>query len=296
MAPVIPSGSRFVSGMQDLVPFYSAFILDVYGLLHDGIKVFPGILQCLENLRALGKKTVLVSNSPRRSAVFKKHLEEFGISDCVYQALFTSGEALYHDLKSRAEYSKKCYFMGQSSHRGLVSDLSLACVDDIETADFILNTGPENIASALPHYKVLLGKALEKNLDMVCSNPDKVVQVGAISVLCAGTLAQTYEDMGGSVRYYGKPHAFIYELALDFLKTDPSQILAVGDSLTTDVLGARGQGIASALVFSGIHGAELGLSWGVPPSPQDIETLTGTYGIQADYYLSGFQWSCSESL
>jgi len=105
---------------------------------------------------------------------------------------------------------------------------------------------------------------LARKLFMVCGNPDVVVERGDRLVYCAGALADLYATMGGEVLYAGKPYRPIYDMALAKAKaasgreTALARVLAVGDSVRTDLKGARTLGVDFLFVTSGIHAEELG--------------------------------------
>lgn len=287
------SSYTIIPGLAEIAHKYDVYLLDIWGLLHDGYHPFPGVLDCLERLKSLGKKTLLLSNSPRRSELVKAQLQEIGISNNLYDHILTSGEATYLDLKDQVEHmGRRCYFLGHDKHRGLLGDISLIEEQDIHKADFILNTGPDTLEdSALDTFKDIFLAAVEQDLLMICANPDMKVILGNNAVLTAGSLAQEYEKLGGHVHYHGKPHAFVYKKAKEILDvTDTTQILALGDSLETDIKGAQNMSIQGALVMSGLHGHELGMGFGEIPTVRDIDRITLIHRVVADYYLPSLRW------
>ena len=150
---------------------------------------------------------------------------------------------------------------------------ALELVETAEEAEFILNTGPAGWDDQIEDYAPLLRRALACGLPMVCANPDLVVMHGGRLALCAGALAQWYEESGGRVRWHGKPFPSVYDACLDLLGIDDrSRILAVGDSLRTDIAGAAGAGIDSVLIIGGIHADEFGASGGQLPDLERIES------------------------
>lgn len=283
---------KILAGLSEIAPFYDAYFLDVWGLLHDGIQPFPGVLECLQNLKSLNKKTLFLSNSPRRGFLIKEHLATIGIPSHFYDEIITSGDATYYDLKEQIHtIGNKCFFIGQDMHRGILKDVDLRPVASIQEADFILNMGPENLHLTLDSFLMLFKPAIENNILMICSNPDMKVMIGENQILCAGSLAKEYEMLGGRVHYHGKPYPFIYELAFQTLNIqDKSKVLALGDSLPTDIEGAQRNGIHGALVMSGLHGHERQMPFGALPTAEIISILTQTHALTADYYLSSLKW------
>lgn len=283
---------KILDGISPLVPLYDVYLLDIWGLLHDGVHPYPGVIECLEKLMALGKKTLLLSNSPRRGTLVSAQLEKIGIPQEAYTDILTSGDATYLDLMDQVHHlGRRCYFLGQDMHKGLLTDVDLEHVSTLEDADFILNTGPDDLEITLDDFKHHFKPAIQRGLLMICANPDMKVIIGQTQVLCAGTLAQLYKEQGGQVHYHGKPFPFVYELAMQRLGNPPkSKVLALGDSLNTDIKGARKIGIDGGLVLSGLHGHELDLPFGDIPTPKDVAALTLRHHLTATYYLPSLRW------
>jgi HAD superfamily hydrolase (TIGR01459 family) len=176
----------------------------------------------------------------------------------------SSGEEAWQHLNQRedpfyAALGRLCLHIGSERDLEIRQGLNLEYVDAPEEAQFILNTGPAGWDDRIEDYEPLLRKAIDRDLPMVCANPDLVVQRGATLHLCAGALAKWYEEAGGRVRWHGKPFCSVYDSCLRLLDiADRSRILAVGDSLRTDIAGAAGVGIDSLLIAGGIHAEEFG--------------------------------------
>lgn len=259
---------RLLAGIGEVADRYDGFILDVWGVLHDGLKPFPGVLDTLETLRAQGKRTVVLSNAPRRAAPVAARLAEIGIPPALYDHIHTSGEETWQHLKRRddpfyAGLGQVCYLIAPPRDNGVMDGLDLERVADVAQAEFIFNTGPWGWDENVARYEEMLQSARARDLPMVCANPDLVVHHQGRRAICAGAIAQRYEHLGGKVRWHGKPFASIYDTTLTLLGIDDRRrILAIGDSLRTDIAGANGAGIDSVLVAGGIHHGELG-------APQD---------------------------
>jgi HAD superfamily hydrolase (TIGR01459 family) len=132
-------------------------------------------------------------------------------------------------------------------------------VEDPGRADFILNTGTLDFGDSVARYDALLRAALARRLPMVCANPDLEVIRGDRREICAGAVARAYEELGGEVRYLGKPHAEIYEDCFALIAAPArDRIAAIGDSLRTDIAGARAAGIDGIFVSGGLQGEEMG--------------------------------------
>ena len=267
-----------LEGLAELADDYDGYVLDLWGVLHDGLRAFPAAIDCLQRLRARGKQILILSNAPRRTNTIAARCRELGIAPEHYDLIMSSGEEAWCHLKDRPDawyraLGRRCYHLGPDRDHGMREGLDYDFVEALAEADFILNTGALNHEDTAETYTPFLEEALAQGLPMVCANPDLVVLRGERMEICAGTVADCYAELGGEVRYHGKPHAAIYRTCLGlFDGVDPRRILAVGDSLRTDVLGAQRAGLHSVFIVSGIHGEEL-----IPNSggPVDMDALAG---------------------
>jgi HAD superfamily hydrolase (TIGR01459 family) len=277
--------NRLIRGIGALAPRYDGLILDLWGVVHDGIAPLPGALECLGALIEAGKRVVLLSNAPRRSSDVVDRISRIGVPAALYHDVMSSGEEAWQYLARRDEpfyatLGRRCLHIGSERDTGIRAGLALELVETAEEAEFILNTGPAGWDDQIEDYAPLLRRALACGLPMVCANPDLVVMHGGRLALCAGALAQWYEESGGRVRWHGKPFPSVYDSCLGLLGIDDrSRILAVGDSLRTDIAGAAGASIDSLLIIGGIHADEFGAIGGQPPDLERIErTLSdGSY-------------------
>lgn len=255
---------RSVTGMRELGPGYDGFIVDLWGVVHDGIKPMSGALECLRCLKERGKRIVFLSNAPRRGDDVIRRITALGVPAELYDDVMSSGEEAWQHLRRRddpfyAALGRRCLHIGSERDIEIRDGLDLDFVDTAEQAQFILNTGPAEWDDRIEDYEPLLRAALGRDLPMVCANPDLVVMHGGRPALCAGALAKWYEEAGGRVRWHGKPFPSVYETCLGLLGIeDRSRILAVGDSLRTDIAGAAAAGIDSLLIAGGIHAEEFG--------------------------------------
>jgi HAD superfamily hydrolase (TIGR01459 family) len=256
-----------VSGFSGITFDYDGFIVDLWGVVHDGIKPYPGVIDCLAQLRALGKPVVFLSNAPRRAAAIGRALAGMGIGPELYSGIMSSGEAVYLALRDRtdadfAALGTKLYHLGPERDRDVFDTLPLNPVNTPAEADFLLNTGPDDyLGPDDPSiYTPILNAALGAGLPMVCANPDLEVVRDGKRIICAGLLARYYEAHGGKVLLRGKPDPAIYTPTLALLGVEKSRTLAVGDSLRTDMAGAKAAGIDACWVLSGIHALHPGVA------------------------------------
>ena len=256
---------RHLDGFAPLAEDYDGFIVDLWGVVHDGIAPYPGAIDCLHRLRAAGKRVVLLSNAPRRAERVQEGLRAMGLPDDAYAGILTSGEACRRALIERSDpwfaaLGRRVLHLGPLKDRNLIEGCDLHLADDADSADFVLNTGPDDDSPEVgtePYMPLLRGCAV-LDLPMLCANPDLEIVRGGLRILCAGTLARLYEQLGGRTRAIGKPHPEVYATVRAMLGLERARILAVGDALATDIAGAQAAGIASAWVLGGIHAEFIG--------------------------------------
>jgi len=271
----------YISGLNKLAPRYDGFILDLWGVIHDGVAPMPGAVDCLRSLIGCGKRVALLSNAPRRADDVVRRITRIGVPKGTYHQVMSSGEEAWQYLHRRddpfyATLGRRCLHICSDRDLEIRDGLGLEFLDDAERAEFILNTGPAGWDDTIEDYTPLLRRCLARRLPMVCANPDLVVMHGAKLALCAGALAQWYEREGGYVRWHGKPYRSVYDSCLALLGiADRSRILAVGDSLRTDIAGAAAAGIDSLLIAGGIHAEEFGIA-GEPNRDPDLSRLEAT--------------------
>lgn len=288
--------TTMLPGLAGLADRFDGFILDLWGVIHDGNTAYPWARATLEELRRAGKATVLLSNAPRRAHALVAGMERMGIPRDLYGEVVSSGEAVHHELKTRtdpfyAALGRRCHHMGPERDRSIFEELDLDLVPEPDGADFVLNTGPWDFDETVADYEHALQAAARLCLPMVCANPDHVVIREGKIIICAGALAARYIELGGQVSYRGKPDPAIYDLCLDMLgNPDRRRVVAVGDALETDIAGATAAGIASVFVTGGIHGSDLGVTYGEAADPARLTTLLGRFGLSPTVAIPAFVW------
>ena len=283
-----------LQGVSAVVDRYDGFIVDLWGVIHDGVRPYPGSVQTLTNLRDTGLGVVLLSNAPRRAGVAQAALRAMGIADHLYTNIMTSGEASHILLRDRPDdfargLGDRMFHLGPIRDANVYAPLletGLSQVDTPGEASFVLNTGPDDTAdpSDIRHWQPVLDACRAANLPMICANPDLEVLRGETRVICAGALAQRYETDGGTVRWIGKPDPAIYQPVLQMLALDRPRILAVGDALRTDIAGASSVGVDSCWVLGGIHAEELG------DDPVRIAAAAHDAGLAPRAVVPSFRW------
>jgi HAD superfamily hydrolase (TIGR01459 family) len=288
-----------IDGLHEIVADYDAFLVDVWGVLHGGEMAFPGAADCLHRLRAAGKRVVILSNAPRRAANVGTQLVERGIATDAYDLLMTSGEATWRALHDRPDafyrdLGRRCYHLGPNRYRGLTDGLDLEYVREVEEAGFILGDGPDRELDQVADYEGLLRRAAPHGVTFICANPDVEVIDRGRRLICSGTIAARYAELGGPVRYLGKPHPEIYERCFEAVGR-PKRVLAIGDGLRTDILGAARVGIDGLLVTRGVHAVTLGLAagdvgTGARPDAAAVSALCAEHKLTPRAAIATLQW------
>lgn len=251
--PAIP----IIDSVKDIGARYRAWLVDIWGVMHNGQAAFPSASAAAHRFRESGGIVVLLSNSPRPSPEVQEQLRHFGVADEAYDATVTSGDLTRHEL---AKYpGARVFHLGPERDRPIFAGLDVALAGPKE-ADLVVCSGLFDDDTETPEdYAVLLRSLAAQDLPMICANPDHMVERGNQLIYCAGALAAVYEDFGGKVVYAGKPHAPVYERALEMiaqLAGEPvgrDQILAIGDGVKTDIAGASNLGIDAVFVASRLH-------------------------------------------
>ncbi len=248
-----------LASIAPLAARYDAFLLDLWGVIHDGQNLYPNVKDCLVALRKQEKKIVFLSNAPRRANVVADVLAHMGITPELYDAIVTSGETAYQCLAHPEDSffkprGKHYIYIGLEKDRRTLDGLHYEEASHPEFSQFVLLAHSYYDNQPLDELMSLLKKCVASSLPMLCINPDmEVVRLSGERVYCAGVIAEHYRMMGGEVIYFGKPHRAVYEASLHLLDGIPkSRIVAVGDSLKTDIKGAVRSGLACALVTGGI--------------------------------------------
>ena len=281
---------RILDGLREIAAQYDGYVLDLWGVLFNGQTPTPHALDTLRELRSAGKRTVVLSNAPRRAHLVAARMSEIGIPAGLYDHVHSSGEEAWQHLKKHddafyASLGPACFHIGPQRDDNMVEGVGLRRVASVEEADFILNTGP-GADEKIEHFEPMLRAARRRDLKMVCANPDLVVAVGDKLFLCGGAIAQRYEELGGTVRWHGKPLPDVYETAFKLLGiADKRRILAVGDSIRTDIAGANAAGIDSLFVATGIHAEELSAI-----DPQRLTAAFGSHGENPTAVIDYFRW------
>jgi HAD superfamily hydrolase (TIGR01459 family) len=251
---------RFVERLRDLVDGVEVILSDIWGVVHNGLESFPDACEALHTCRQRGATVILITNAPRPADSVQRQLRKLGVADETYDAIVSSGDLTRNFVADHP--GKKMFWIGperdSSIHRGLD-----AVMAPLEQADYIVCTGLfDDETESAEDYRTMLLMAREHKLPLICANPDIVVERGDRLIYCAGAIAELYRELGGESIFYGKPHRPIYERAMALAAerrgqaTPLDRVLAIGDSVRTDLTGAHGFGIDCLFLTRGIHSEE----------------------------------------
>ena len=253
--------TKFCQGVSDISDSYVGFIIDQWGVLHDGETVYDGVVDCLKELQRRKKYVIILSNSGKRSEVNAERLETLGIPRNLYNSIITSGEVTWQGLYDQndgyfRDIGKKCILISRGGDRSIVEGLDIEIVEDPKEASFILISGADSPEKTLEDYEPLLRASVRYRLKAICANPDSLGVMGKENIMGPGTLAARYKDFGGVVHYIGKPHQPIFQHCIRVLQQQdiyPGQTVMIGDTMAHDILGGHLVNIDTCLVKRGIH-------------------------------------------
>ena len=269
---------KIIKGLREIYDEYDAFFIDLWGVVHNGIQLYPKAVSTLENLNKLNKRFVLMSNAPRPSRNVGKFLLNLRINKIFIKNIFTSGEAALKSLE-QSLYGKKFYHLGPNKDNSLFVEFEKDKIS-LEEADFILCTGfLDNHEESLDFYKDLLKNYTQ--IKMICTNPDLIVHRGSKQEYCAGTLAALFQELGGEVIYFGKPYPEIYK----FCTNNDEKVLVIGDNIRTDIKGANNMNFDSLFITNGIHKNEF-----LNLPLENYDKILQKYETKTNYYQEKLTW------
>lgn len=291
--------TKFCKGISDISDSYSGFILDQWGVLHDGNKAYDGVVDCLKELKARNKHVLILSNSGKRSAENKERLKKLGIGPTLYNEIITSGEMTWQGLNTQTEgifqnLGKKCYLISRGGDKSIIDGLDIEVVDTPQDADFMIISGSDAPQKTLEDYEPALKAAVRKGLVALCANPDSKGVMGTQNIMGPGTITRRYQDFGGVAHYIGKPHQPIFKHCLKILQDKgiyPGQTVMIGDSMSHDILGGRLVDIDTCLVRTGLHAANfLGVNV-LADLDKALNNLASQYNnVHPTYMVSRLKW------
>jgi HAD superfamily hydrolase (TIGR01459 family) len=286
------SPARALAGFSEIAGNYDAALCDVWGVVHNGVAAYPSAVKALVEYRKAGGRLVFITNAPRPSGPLIAMLDRLGVSRDAYDAIVSSGDAtramiapykgkVVHHVGPPTEDDS--LYEGLGVIRGPAEEAEAVVVTDLDTDD-----------DTPDMYNDRVALWLKRGLPMICANPDRVVEHGDQLIYCGGALGDLYEARGGKVRMAGKPYRPIYDEALRLAevaagrKLDKARIVAVGDSVRTDAIGASQFGIDLLFVTGSIHAGELDAFGNV--DPQAVADLVAPSGANVAGFLPRLSW------
>jgi HAD superfamily hydrolase (TIGR01459 family) len=265
------------NGLRSIANKYDIFYIDLWGVVHDGIKLHKNAIEALEEITKAKKQYVLLTNAPRPNKTVKSFLEKMGMSKEIRENVYSSGEAALNYLKKNL-LDEKFYHIGPPRDFDLFLDFKNNKTEDIKESSCLLCTGLfEEHGEDLKYYKELFAKYI--NQKMICTNPDLIVDRGNKRELCAGSVALVFEKMGGEVIYFGKPFPEVYNQSID---NKEKKILSIGDNLNTDIKGANLLNYDSLIISNGIHKDEI--------KKDGIDIVSKKYETIVNFIQSDLKW------
>ena len=262
--------------LAEIYNSYDTFIIDLWGVIHNGIKLNLKAIEAIENLIKNKKKIIFLTNAPRPSSIVKQFLLDLGMKENLLKNIMSSGEASMKALEKN-RFGRLFFHLGPNKDNEIFINIR-ANKTSLDQCDFILCTGLiEDKEEDLEYHKNLLKNYVSKKL--ICTNPDLIVHRGESVEYCAGTIAKLFESIGGDSIYFGKPHKEIYTMCFD----DSEKVIAIGDNLNTDIRGANNMNIDSIFISNGVHRSEF-------KDDDEIKALTSKYKVEVNYYQSQLVW------
>lgn len=291
--------TKFCEGISDISDSYAGFIIDQWGVLHDGEKIYDGVLECLEQLKERGKYVIILSNSGKRAEQNKERLEKLGISSDLYNDIITSGEVTWQGLNDQEEgYFKgignKCIVISRGGDRSIVEGLDVEVVENPKEATVLIISGADSPEKTIEDYEPLLKECARYKLKAICANPDSLGIMGGRNIMGPGTLAARYKDFGGIVEYIGKPHKYIFQHCIRILQKHdiyPGQTVMVGDTMAHDILGGALVNLDTCLVKAGLHSSVFA-NCAEPADVDDaLDILVRQYNnVRPKYLVDTMKW------
>jgi len=273
-----------INNTKPIIPIYDSInfalknceglIIDIWGVLWDGIKVYPDAINTLSYLNRNNIPVILLSNAPRKSSIVIKKLNNIGIKSKLYEKIISSGDVCKTQLVNETTNIKgnKYYFIGLEEDNDLLNNSQFIASNSYKEANFILLTGPRSFNDNPKDYLNELKACMSYKLPMVCANPDKIIiRQNGKKIFCAGAISEIYENLGGEVKSFGKPFNNVFFEAINyFKKINPNiksqNISIIGDGLETDIFGGNSVNINTILVTSGILSHTLNTKYGEKPN------------------------------
>jgi len=281
-----------MSSLSHIAGEYDAILSDVWGVIHNGIEAHASAVDALRRYRQAGGRVVLITNAPRPSPPIMEMLDELHVPRDAYDAMVSSGDVT-RTMLSHYRGQTLHYVGPPDENDGLFEGLDIT-LGAAEKAKAVIVTDLDDDDETPDDYSYRMTVWLARSLPMICANPDRVVEHGNRLIYCGGALADLYEARGGRIHMAGKPYRPIYDEALKSAERaagralDKSRILAIGDSVRTDAIGAANAGLDLLFVTGSIHAEELD-AFG-SPDPAAIRELVAPSGARLKAFMPRLAW------
>tara|TARA_E500000178_G_scaffold166542_1_gene165925 strand:+ start:594 stop:1400 length:807 start_codon:yes stop_codon:yes gene_type:complete len=265
-----------LSHLSDIFEAYDTFVVDLWGVMHNGVTLNPKAIEAVDQLLNYSKKIVFLSNAPRPSSKVINFLIKMNMNKKYLTNVVTSGEAAMHAI-NKNKFGKTFFHLGPLRDTSVFEKVK-DNKTDLENCDFILCTGLfDEHEKDILYYKEFLKRHISKKL--ICTNPDLIVHKGSIKELCAGSIAKVFEELGGQVVYFGKPHKEVYNMCF----SQGEKVLAIGDNLRTDIKGANNLNLDCIFISEGVHREEYN-------NISELNSLLKKYKVKANFFQKELKW------
>ena len=262
--------------LAEIFKNYDTFVIDLWGVMHNGVSLYTNAIEAVDQLKKNSKKIVFLSNAPRPSSKVINFLLKMKMDKKYLEHVMTSGEAAMHAINQN-KFGQTFFHLGPARDISVFEKVKNNKTD-LQSCDFILCTGLfDDYDNDLDYYKNFLLKHISKKL--ICTNPDLIVHRGSVEELCAGSVAKVFEELGGEVVYFGKPHKEVYDMCF----SSNEKVLAIGDNLRTDIKGANNLKIDCIFISNGVHQKEF-------DNFSELNKLLVKYDVKANFFQRELKW------
>ncbi|MFK7857965.1 MAG: TIGR01459 family HAD-type hydrolase [Granulosicoccus sp.] len=270
-----------VNTLSEVIDRFDGFIIDQFGVLHDGQRPYPDAINTLQMLMDAGKTVVILSNSGKRSSVNVQRMIKIGFARNLFSEFVTSGDVAFDKVRSIFSDKRTCLLIARDGDVSAVDGLPLELTDDAAMADLVIISASEGDKYSEQYYIDLLTTANKRQLPCLCTNPDKLMLTQNGIRFGAGRIAELYEQMGGNVQWIGKPYKDVYEYTSRYLNTiRDERVLCIGDSLEHDIAGGASAGYKTLFVRGGIH---------QDMDEAELKAAMSHYAVTPDFQLDFFR-------
>lgn len=293
------SKTKFCAGISDISDGYNAFIIDQWGVLHNGHKPYDGVTECLKELKERKKIIILLTNSDLKAEDNKKALKALDIGPSLYDYIVTAGELVHQGLSNQSEgvfrdIGRRCLLLGEQSDRNLLKSLDIEVTYDPAAADFLLITSCDKPEATHDEFDGILKQAARKRLKAICTNPDSRALIGSKFLMGPGLIAKRYQDFGGVVHFIGKPHKPIFQHCISILQSEdiyPGQTAVIGDTMPHDIIGGSLVEMDTCLVTGGLHSGAFRTAQNRADVDKALNILSAQYGnVRPTYLVQRLKW------